>query len=293
MQNNSTKNEFNAEFEVLERQKNVLAIHDISCLGKCSLTVALPIISACGHTTTVLPTAILSTHTGDFTGYTFNDLTNDLIPIVNHWKTLDVHFDCIYAGYLGSIHQIDLVKQIIKMFKTPETLVVIDPVMADYGELYHGFDHAFAKEMATLAAVADIIVPNFTEAGLILDIPYNANPTKVELEKLIMDLHKKTSANIVLTGVENDNNQLGACAFNRDTNKISYSFAEKLNKSFHGTGDIFASALVGEMLRGKTLEEACQIACDFTTSSAKYSMLLGSDLRFGVAFEKFLHILNK
>lgn len=271
--------------------KNVLAIHDISCLGKCSLTVALPIISACGHTTTVLPTAILSTHTGGFTGYTFNDLTDDLLPIVNHWKELDVKFDCIYVGYLGSIKQVEIIKQIIGMFKTEQTLVVIDPVMGDNGSLYVGFDKEFARELSSLTCLADIIVPNFTEASFILNSQFNPHPTKEQIESMLVALFEKTSANIVLTGVDDGGLGLGACVLNKQSGKISYSFAEKLPASFHGTGDVFASALVGEIMKGKSIEESCQIACNFTTASAKFTMQSGFDLKYGVAFEKYLKML--
>ena len=151
--------------------KKILTIQDISCLGKCSVTVALPIISAMGIETVILPTAVLSTHTM-FKNFTVKDLTDQLIPIVEHWKSEGITFDAIYTGYLGSAEEIEIAKKIFDMFKTDDTMVFIDPVMADNGKLYPAFDAAYVRQNASLCARADIIVPNITEACFMTDVPY-------------------------------------------------------------------------------------------------------------------------
>ena len=152
----------------MERLKRAAAIHDISGFGKCSLTVALPIISAMGIEVSVIPTAVLSTHTGGFTGFTYRDLTGDMRPIAEHWNSLGIKFDAIYSGFLGSVEQIDIVTDFIDDFKEKDTVVLVDPAMADGGKMYTVFDMDFAKQMTRLCAKADIIVPNFTEAAFML-----------------------------------------------------------------------------------------------------------------------------
>ena len=151
--------------------KRILTIQDISCVGKCSLTVALPIISAFGVETSVLPTAVLSTHTA-FKDFTFRDLTCDMQGIAKHWKEQNISFDALYTGYLGSFEQLNIVSNLIDNFKTKDNFVIIDPVMGDNGSLYVGFDQAFANSMAKLCSKADIIVPNLTEASFMLKEPY-------------------------------------------------------------------------------------------------------------------------
>ena len=271
-------------------QKNILAIHDISCFGKCSLTVALPILSACGHTTTVLPTAVLSTHTGGFTNYTFNDLTTDLLPIINHWKSLNIKFDAIYTGYLGSIKQIDMVKQIIDTFKTPTTQIIVDPVMGDGGKLYSGFDTAFAQELATLTKKADIIIPNLTEASLILNIDYPTAPNEEYYIDVLNKLHIYSNASVILTGVAKDN-LLGAGIYDANTQTTSFVYADKINGFYHGTGDVFASVLTGSLLLDETIISSTQIACDITKSAIEKTYHYKTDQRFGVAFEQCMPML--
>ena len=167
--------------------KRVVSIQDISCLGKCSLTVALPVISAMGHETCIIPTAVLSAHTA-FSDFTFRDLTQDITPIFNHWKKENFHFDAIYTGYLGSFEQIDLMKQFFDDFKSPETLIFVDPAMADNGILYKGFTPDFAKHMGTLCAKADMIVPNLTEASFMLGIPYKTDYKENDVKDILKKL---------------------------------------------------------------------------------------------------------
>ena len=223
--------------------KRVAAIHDISGFGKCSLTVALPIISAAGIETSVIPTAVLSTHTGGFTGFTYRDLTEDIMPIVDHWKTLDITFDGIYTGFLGSFEQVHLIEQTIDKLKTEKTVVVIDPVMADNGELYAIFSKEFPKEMAKLCKKADLLIPNLTEASLLLEEPYMADGTytQTDIEGLLKRLSDLCQGDVVLTGISFEPEKLGAAVYERKTDKIAYAFTQRIEGYYHGTGDVFAS----------------------------------------------------
>ncbi len=273
----------------MNKQKRIMAIHDISCFGKCSLTVALPIISACGIETSVIPTAVLSTHTGGFTDFTYRDLTEDITPIADHWKSLNLKFDGIYTGFLGSFEQIDIVEDTIKKFKTNDTLVVIDTVMADNGKLYSIFPDNFPRGMKKLCKYADIIVPNITEATLMLEEPYVEGPyTQEYIEGLLKRLPALGAKKIVLTGVHFDNENLGAAAYDSETGEISYSFEKKIDGYYHGTGDVFASALVGAVLKGCSLKKATEIAVSFTRESIKRTAEAKTDIRFGVNFEEGL-----
>lgn len=273
----------------MNRQKRVVAIHDISGFGKCSLTVALPIISAAGIETTVMPTAVLSTHTGGLTGYTYRDLTEDMRPIAAHWKSLGIGFDSIYSGFLGSFEQITIVKDFVDEFRKEGSVFLADPAMADNGEMYKIFDMAFAKEMAGLCAKADIVVPNFTEAAFMLGEEYREGPyDKQYVESLMKKLSEMGPSKVVLTGVWFNEKELGAATFDRDTNEISYSFAGKVEGYYHGTGDVYGSALLGAYLNGFSLAESAGAAVDFTRDSIVRTSLAKTDIRFGVNFEEGL-----
>ena len=270
-------------------QKRVLAIHDISCFGKCSLTVALPIISATGVECAVMPTAVLSTHTGGFTGFTYRDLTDDLIPIKDHWKTLDLRFDAFYTGFLGSFEQIDLVKRIIKELKGKASLVIVDPVMADNGELYSIFSKDFPSGMRKLCEEADVIIPNITEAVMLLDEEFIKGPySKDYIEGLLKRLGKIGAKKIILTGVHFDEKKLGAAAYDVDTGVISYSFHETIPGYYHGTGDVFGSVVVSALVKGLDLAKANEIAVELTAESIMRTKVAGTDIRFGVNFEEGL-----
>ncbi len=265
-------------------QKKVLAIHDISCIGRCSLTAALPIISAAGCEVIVLPTAVLSTHTGGFEHFTFRDLTEDMIPITEHWKTLDYRFDVIYTGYLGSIEQADIVKSIIRDFKGPETLVVVDPVMADAGKYYSMITPAFADGMRELCEMADIITPNLTEAAFLLGEEYKEHYTSAETERILRDLAALGPQKIVMSGVSAKKYTIGAAAYDKETDTVSYAIEEKIEGFYHGTGDTFASALVAALTKGLTVSEATHIAVEFTLACIKRTHEAGTDTRYGVDF---------
>ncbi len=267
------------------QQKRVLAIHDISCVGKCSLTVALPIISAAGVECSGMPTAVLSTHTGGFTGFTYRDLTEDLIPIMDHWKTLDIKFDGIYTGFLGSFEQIDIVSRIFGEIGK-DSLIFVDPVMADNGELYKIFPENFPQGMRKLCAKADLILPNITEAVLMLGEEYRDGPyTKEYIEGLLKRLSAIGPKKVILTGVFFEDSRLGAAAYDAETGEISYSFSDRVPGYYHGTGDIFSSAAVSCIMNGLPLSRAAEIAVDFTYGSIVRTYEAGTDVRFGVNFE--------
>ncbi len=266
-------------------QKRVLAIHDVSCVGKCSLTVALPIISAAGIECSVMPTAVLSTHTGGFTGYTYRDLTADLDPIVKHWESLKLRFDGIYTGFLGSFEQIDIVSGIIDRIGEHAT-VFVDPVMADNGQLYKIFPDTFPQGMKKLCAKADLIMPNITEAVLMLGQPYKEGPyTKDYIEGLLKQLAALGPRQVVLTGVYLNKEDLGAAAYDSKTGEVSYSFHRIIPGYYHGTGDIFGSVIVACLMNGLPLARANEVAVDFTCRSIMRTWEARTDVRFGVNFE--------
>jgi len=273
----------------MKRQKRAMAIHDISCVGRCSLTVALPILSAAGIDTGVLPTSILSTHTGGFEGFTFRDLTEDIVPITDHWKTLKLEFDALYSGFLGSFEQIDLVAKIFDDFRTPDTLIMVDPVMADNGVLYSIYSPEMAKGMAKLCAKADIIVPNLTEAAFILDEPYRGEGlTRAEVEAMLKKLAALGPKQVVLTGISFAEGRLGAACYDKKSGGMSYYDSERIEGYFHGTGDVFGSALLGGMLGGMSLERATKLAVDYTNKCIALTQEAGQEKRYGVCFERAL-----
>ena len=272
--------------------KRIITVQDISCVGKCSLTVALPVISAMGVEACVLPTAVLSTHTA-FKGFTFRDLTSDIKNITAHWLQEKISFDAIYTGYLGSFEQIELMHGLIKDFGGGSTRVIVDPCMGDNGSLYSGFTQDFAFAMAGLCAKADVIVPNLTEASFMLGIPYvDKGYDKDYIEDLVKKLAGLGARRVVLKGVSFDDKKLGIVCYDSQSEKINWYFHEKMPQSFHGTGDIFASVLTGALVRGLSLEEACRLAADFVVASIN-ATLSHKDYRwYGVDFEAALGMLT-
>ncbi|AFM39459.1 pyridoxal/pyridoxine/pyridoxamine kinase [Desulfosporosinus acidiphilus SJ4] len=276
----------------MDKQKRIAAIHDISCVGRCSLTVALPILSAAGFDTSVLPTAILSTHTGGFEGFTYRDLTTDIKPISNHWQSLNIKFDALYSGFLGSFEQIDLVAELFDTFRSKETLVMVDPVMADNGVLYSVYSPEMAKGMSKLCAKADIIVPNLTEAAFLLEEEYvGENYSQEYIESLLKRLSVLGAKKIVLTGISFKRGTLGAASLDNGTGKISYAFNASVDGHFHGTGDVFSSTLLAGLLNNFSLEEALQIAVNYTLKCIQLTEKSGQEKRFGVCFERALPYL--
>lgn len=273
--------------------KRVLSVQDISCVGRCSLTVALPILSALGLETAILPTAVLSTHT-QFQGFTFRDLTCDLNPILEHWKKEAFTFDSVYTGYLGSKEQIDIVVSLFEHYKKTGATLIADPAMGDNGKLYTGFDMDFVREMRRVCASADIIVLNMTEASMMLGIEFRAGGYDEayikDVLKRLCDMGAKTS---VLTGVSFEESRLGAMAYDSEKDTFHSYFTEKLPVTYHGTGDCFASAFAGGITRGLGMDASLKLAADFILESMKRT-LADPDRRFyGVNFEEALPALMR
>lgn len=278
--------------------KRIITVQDISCVGKCSLTVALPIISAMGVEACVLPTAVLSTHTA-FKGFTFRDLTSDIQPICDHWKQEKIKFDAIYTGYLGSFEQLDLMHKLIADFGGNGTLTIVDPCMADNGKLYPGFTQEFAFAMAKLCGKADVIVPNITEACYMLGkkVPDLENPSYSPdyIKMLLKELAALGAKKVVLKGIEfplgdkiegaDVTGKLGVATYDASSETISWYFHEKMPQSFHGTGDIFASVLTGALMRGHSLFDSCKMAADFVVESIRETLSHENFNWYGVDFE--------
>jgi len=273
--------------------KRVLSIQDISCVGKCSLTVALPVISAAGIETAILPTTILSMHTA-FKGFTFRDLTDDARKIIDHWKEQQVVFDGISSGYLGTVSQIELAEQVCADFYRPGVLRFVDPAMGDNGRLYVGFDRAFALRMGKLCGKADIIDPNLTEAAFMLDMDY---PGEDYDEKYVRELLKKLCGlgcrTAVLTGVSLEKGRCGVAAYDAETGSYTTCFREQLPVSFHGTGDVFSSALFAALMAGQPLETALATAVDYTVESIRLTISYPGHNWYGVDFESAIPLLLK
>lgn len=265
--------------------KRLLTIQDISCVGQCSLTVALPIISVCGVECAVLPSAVLSTHTGGFTGYTFRDLTEDMPHISDHWKKEGLYFDAVYTGYLGSAKQIEYVKNIFAANARENCLKIVDPAMADNGKLYYGFDEGFVREMASLCKEADYVLPNITEACFMTGYEFKAEYDKSYIDTLLKKLTDSGCKNIILTGVSYSPDKTGVVVY--ENGIYTYYEHEKISGGCHGTGDIYASAFVGSLVQGKTAYEAAKIAADFTLECIRFSQTLDNHT-YGAAFEPVL-----
>lgn len=255
-------------------------------MGRCSLTVALPILSASGVETLIIPTAILSTHTGGFENYTFHDLTDEIDPICEHWKSLDTTVDALYTGYLGSKEQQQQIARIFNDFSSGNPLLMVDPAMADQGKLYPAFDNAFALGMRDLVAQSTITVPNITEACLMLQKEYPATDyDQIWIEQTMRELAALGPAQVVLTGVSFEEGKLGAGAYDKAIDSFSYYFTEQIPGYYHGTGDIYSSALLGALLNEKDLAESIGIACEFTVGAIRRTAQAGTEPRFGVDFE--------
>ena len=272
--------------------KRIITIQDISCVGKCSLTVALPIISAMGVEAAILPTAVLSTHTM-FSNFTFKDLADQIEPIAAHWKNENIAFDAVYTGYLGSFEQIDLMKKFFDDFKTESNLLFVDPAMADNGKLYPAFDEAFAKHMGTLCAKADIIVPNITEACFMTGSEYKSEYDEDYVKELLVKLSELGAKISILTGVSFAEGKTGVMGYDRETKEFSYYEHDKLPQSFHGTGDIFSSTCVGAMMNGMEWKDAVKVAADYTAECIRLTLEDPSKPWYGVNFEQAIPYLVK
>lgn len=271
--------------------KRIVTVQDISCLGKCSITVALPIISAMGIEASVIPTSILSTHTL-FDGYVHRDMCDMIEPIINHWKSQGFTFDAIYTGYLGSKEQISLVEKLIDKFRTDSCFVLVDPAMADNGTLYPGFDNEHIDKMRELCSTADIIVPNLTEACLLTGTQYQAEYDDEYITDILNKLICLGAKKAVITGVIK-NGKYGIISFDSEIDRIGFYAHEKIDQTFYGTGDVFSSACVGALVNGNSLARSVEIAGEFVFESIQKTMSDKDARLYGVNFEKALPMLAK
>ena len=272
--------------------KRIASIQDISCLGRCSQTVALPVISAIGVECAIVPTAVLSTHTM-FQGFTCKDLTDQIRPIADHWEAEGFRFDALYTGYLASAEQIEDVLDFFHRFKTEDNLIFVDPAMADNGKLYPAFGPEFPAEMAKVVAQADIAVPNLTEACLLTGTPYHENFTEDEVKALLRRLCELGAKKAVLTGVGFKPTELGVMAYDPATGEYFKYITEHVPQHYHGTGDLFASCCVGAMIDGRSLEEALKVAVDYTVECIRITVAAGKVPYYGVEFERAIPYLLK
>lgn len=270
--------------------KRILTIQDISCVGQCSLTVALPILSACGVETAILPSAVLSNHTGGFSGWTFADLTEEMPKIREQWEKENLGFSAVYTGYLGSAKQIDYVLDIVKSRLENGGKFICDPAMADNGKLYAGFDDNFVEAMKQLAFKADIILPNITEAALLTGMDYRESYDVDYINEIFAKLTENGAKTVVLTGVSYNEKSTGVAIY--ENGGYTYYEHKKIAGGCHGTGDIFASAFTGALVNDKSAVEAAKIAADFTLSCIENTIDDKSHW-YGVKFEPMLGKLIK
>ena len=267
----------------------VAAIHDLSGFGRCSLTVAIPVLSAMGVQCCPLPTAFLSTHTGGFEGYTFLDLTGEMAKAAAHWKALGLHFDAVYSGFLGSERQIDLVRRFLRDFRREGMIAVVDPVMGDFGRVYETYTPAMCRRMAELTADADVITPNLTEAALLLGVPFESLPRDAAgLRALTEKLGCPGKRSVTLTGVSLEEGKTGAMCYDAKSGRCLPIQTERVDREFLGAGDVFASVLTGALVRGDGLFAAAAQAIDFIRLCAVRTAAEDIPLREGVDFEPLL-----
>ena len=264
----------------------IAAIHDLSCFGRCSLTIALPVLSAMGCQCCPLPTALLSAHTG-FPGNTFLDLTTEMGRIADHWTAMDLQFGAIYSGFLGSADQVDTVARFFNTFKKSDTAVIVDPVMGDHGTAYRTCTPELCRGMRVLAENADVITPNLTEAALLLDHPYE-EIQRTDAYEVVRRLSVGGRRSVVLTGYSSESGQTGALCFDRDSGESKAVQTPREPQDFSGTGDLFASVLAGGVARGVPLFQAAQAAADFVRDCIARTLAEGLTEQDGVDFEPLL-----
>lgn len=268
------------------KQKKILTIQDISCTGRCSITVALPILSACGIETAIVPTSILSTHTGGFVGYHHIDLTNHMTEILEHWKTLDLHFDAIYVGFLANAAQVENTLYLIEELRDEDTLIYVDPAMADEGTLYSLLPEDFPSAMRRLCEIADVFVPNMTESFLLLGEEYKDGPySGHEIADMVRRLSEINHKKVVMTGVFTDEKKIGAACYDYEQGWYHSHSDVKMPGVYYGTGDVYMSTLIGALMNGHSLTKSMDIACTFVVDCIKRNIAEKADYRYGVDFE--------
>lgn len=270
----------------MENLKRIAAIHDISGVGKCSLTVALPVISASGVECACIPTALLSTHTGGFSDFTFRDLSEEMLPIARNWKKEGIEFDGIYSGYLASAKQEEMLEEIIDILATEKTKIIVDPVMADNGRYYNNLGHDMCLAFRRLCGKAHIITPNITEAALLTGLPYREGPHESEyIDSLVNGLSRLCGGIIAITGVCPEKDSVGVFAINTQSGEKSLLVRPAKEGVFYGTGDIFASSFAALMLRGARLNDAAETAISLVSAAIERTVARGTPRRNGVDFE--------
>lgn len=275
------------------RQPRILVIQDISASCRISMNVAVPVLSCLNNGVNILPTALLSTHTGSgFPDYTFLDLTGELKKIINHWRKLELKFDGILIGYLGSLEQIGLVEEIISDFLKPEGISVLDPVMGDHGILYSGFDAEYVSEMRILSGMVSVLIPNMTEASFLLQKKYSMIPyTEKVIREYLQELSHLHNGKSVLTGVSYDGSEIGAACFDQEGQQYASAMAPIHPAHFDGTGDLFSSVVAGYLFQGKSLEFATKTAVEYLNRVIVRTLESGMDLKYGIQFETDLPYL--
>lgn len=271
--------------------KKVVSVQDISCYGQCSQTVALPVLSVLGVETVILPSAVLSTHTTSFEGYTVHDLTEEMPKIVAHWKKENIKFDAIYTGYISDVRQFDCILDLRSQLN-PGGMVIVDPAMADHGELYPALSDDIVEGMRRLVSVADVIIPNITEAVLLTNTEYKPDFTQDEIEGILHKLAALGPRYSVITGVSYESGKLGAVCFDKESGEITNYFSDYVNKICYGTGDIFSSVVVGRMVNGSSVYDALKTASEFVASCIR-ATIDDDEHHYGVHFESVLHELLK
>ena len=270
--------------------KRIASIQDVSCLGRCSQTVALPVISTMGVECAILPTAVLSTHTS-FPNFTSIDLTDTLLPTARHWKAQGVHFDALYTGYLASPRQVAVVLELLELLREADTLLFVDPAMADHGRLYAGFGPEFPAQMAQVVSKAQIAVPNITEASLMTGMPYRETYDEAYIRALLQGVAALGAEKVVLTGVSFAPDSIGFASYDSVSGVYDSYFNRRDAQAYHGTGDIFSATAVGGIMRGLSLRDAFCLAVDFTLRCIEVTRTDPAAAWYGVEFERALPIL--
>lgn len=267
--------------------KRIVSIQDISCLGQCSLTIALPVISSRGIEVSILPSALMSTHTGGFTGYTCLDLTDEMPKIMDHWISEGIVFDAVYVGYIGDARQFELIKRCREKLLKDGGILIVDPAMADDGQLYSALDCTITDGMRDIIRYADIIMPNLTEAALLLGREYKEKYTRAEMTVMLRELASLGPERVIITGASFEPGKIGAIAYNAADGCVDEFYTDRQPKSYHGTGDIFASIVTADVLNGLPMNKCLEDACTFIEKSIKKTLPVQNH-EYGVCFEEVL-----
>lgn len=278
----------------MNKLKRILAINDISGVGKCSLTVNIPVISSSGVECAALPTSLLSTHTGEFEGYTFLSLGSEIISIAEHWSRLGIRFDGIVSGYISSLEQVGMVKKVLELCRNEDTLIFVDPVMADNGVFYSGFDENMCDALRELARGADVICPNITEAAFLAGVKYEKPPhTKTYVEEIIADLKNLNTPLIAVSGIHPDSERIGNMVYDSRSGAVYTAFRPLRPGIFYGVGDIFTSSFSALITRGADAGTALRLASELVDRSITATCEIGKERKYGTDFEPALSDYSK